>query len=246
MEIKTVLCILFFAISIHIHAQQDTIPQVNETTIDTTILKKTRTKFGGEVYVGASNVLGNRVLLEREGLFGAPLGLREDESSYWTWSFDFGVRMPLYKSFGLDLGMSFVQIGNSNTAESVGPLVMYRNIYQYLAMPMSGFFQFGEDFLVQVGAGFQPRFFMGGKYIETSLNEFNKEIETTTKLNNGYNSLALDVNAHLGFRWNVMENIGVYFIPEFGYNLLDEFNNQQPHVQRSYGLFLKWGLHWQL
>ena len=240
------LFVVIFTASISTHAQSDTINQIRDNSEDSIFIIKSRPKSGGEVYVGASNVLGNRVLLEREGLFGAPLGVRADESSYWTWSFDLGVRMPLYKNFGLDLGMSFIQIGNSNTAESISPLIMYRHVYQYLALPVSGFFQFGDDFLIQVGGGFQPRFFMGGKYIESSLSEFNKEIETTAKLNNGYNSLALDLNAHFGFRWNVMENIGVYFIPEFGYNLLDEFNNQQPHVQRSYGFFFKWGLHWQL
>jgi hypothetical protein len=52
------------------------------------------------------------------------------------------------------------------------------------------------------------------------------------------------VVANLGVRWNLGRNLGVYFIPEFRYGLLDTYQKQTPHVQHMYGLYLRWGLQW--
>lgn len=201
-------------------------------------------KTGQEFYFGASNGLGYRALKERTGLFGKPLGLREKEDPDWSWSFELGARMPFGKNFGLSIGMELTQIGVRYTHDTDSSFVGYRTVNQYLSMPVKAFYQTGENFVIQAGLGLQPRFFLASQYTEINLNDFSQEVETKTKISTGFNSMNLNASIHLGFRWNLMENIGVYFIPEYRYGLVDELDKQAPHVQRSYGLVLRWGLHW--
>jgi hypothetical protein len=86
--------------------------------------------------------------------------------------------------------------------------------------------------------------FVTTRYTQVVKDEFDKEIETTEKLKDNYNYFNIDVVANLGVRWNLGRNLGVYFIPEFRYGLLDTYQKQTPHVQHMYGLYLRWGLQW--
>jgi hypothetical protein len=234
------LTILMFFLNVAF-SQSDSIKPKDVSKADSI---KTKVKTGQEFYIGASNGLGYRTLNERDGLFGAALGIREKERAHWTYSFELGARMPMGKNFGLAVGMEFIQIGVRYTHDTDSSFLGYRTVNRYLSLPIKAFYQSGEDFIIQAGLGLQPRFFLSSGYTEINLNDFGQEVETTTKTTNGFNTIALNASVHLGFRWHVMENIGLYFIPEFRYGLFDELDKQQPHVQRSYGLVLRWGLHW--
>ena len=205
---------------------------------------KPKVKTGQEFFLGASNTFGFRVLSERDNIFGGPLGLRASEDPHWTWSFELGSRNTLSKNFGLSIGMGFTQIGMKYTNDMDSSYLGYRTVNRYISLPFRLFYQRGEDFVIQAGVGLQPRLFISSRQTEINLDDFGQEVETKTKITNGFNTIALDASVHIGFRWNAMENMGLYFIPEFRYGLLDEFDRQQPHVQRSYGLVLRWGLHW--
>lgn len=213
--------------------------------------KPEREKFGDEIFAGVSHVYGFRTLEVREGLFAQELGIRADEQALWTTSFELGYRVKMSKRMQLEFGMEYNQIGMQYRTPNDTSFVGYNRKKQGFAAPIRAVFQpfvigTGEDFMLHVGAGFAPRMFTASRYTAINLNDFGQEEETTTKQTDGYNYFNVDALLNVGFRWNFSHSIGLYFIPEFRYGLLDTYSKQRPYIQHNYGLFLRWGVHWIL
>lgn len=201
-------------------------------------------KTDDEVYFGMSHVFGFRTIKEREGLFGSPLGVREDEIPLWTRSFELGFRTSMSSWMMMEIGVEFNQIGLQYQSPENEEFFAYKRIKRHLSVPFRAVFQWGDRFLIQGALGVAPKMFLSTRYTSIVKNEFDKEVETTEKFKDGYTYFNVDVLANLGVRWNLGRNVGVYFIPEFRYGLLDVYQKQKPHVQHLYGVYLRWGVQW--
>ena len=201
-------------------------------------------KTDDEFFFGMSHVNGFRTLDERPTVFGDSLGIREQEIPLWTMSFEFGLRSSANRWLMIEFGVEYNQIGFQYKSEEGETFLTYRKVKQHLTLPFRAVFQYGDRFLIQGALGVAPKMFVSTRYTQVVKDEFDKEIETTEKLKDNYNYFNIDVVANLGVRWNLGRNLGVYFIPEFRYGLLDTYQKQTPHVQHMYGLYLRWGLQW--
>lgn len=209
--------------------------------------KSPKEKLGEEMFGGISHVWGYRSLKVREGLFGKPLGIRAHETPLWTTSFELGYRAKMTDKIMLEIGMEFNQWGLQYRTPFDSLFVGYNRVNRGFTAPVRLIFQplrISDDFIIQFGIGGAPRMFMSSQLTTLSLDNFGKEEETVTKERNGFNSFNIDFIANLGFRWNLGRNMGVYFVPEFRYGLLDSMEKQSAHVQHNYGLFLRWGVQW--
>lgn len=203
-------------------------------------------KTDDEVFIGISNVWGSRTLQERDNLFGDSLGIRENETPLWTSSFEFGYRASVNPWMMAEFGIEFNQIGVQYVSPEEDEFLRYQRVKRSLSVPIRAVFQWGDRFLLQGGVGVAPKMFLSSLYTEVTKNQFGFEEETTEKLKDNYNYFNIDVIANLGVRWNLGRNLGVYFIPEFRYSLLDTYQKQTPHVQHLYGVYLRWGVQWLL
>jgi hypothetical protein len=203
-------------------------------------------KTDDELFLGMSQVYGNRTLKERDNLFGDSLGIRENEIPLWTRSFEFGYRSSVNRWMMVEFGVEYNQIGIQYQSPEGADFLKYERMKRYLSVPFRAVFQWGNRFLIQGSVGIAPKMFMSTRYKTVVKNNFDKEEETVVKLKDNYTYFNMDVVANLGVRWNLGRNLGVYFIPEFRYGLLDTYKNQTPHVQHLYGLYLRWGLQWLL
>lgn len=232
-------------ITLNCFSQTDSIKQITPSS------SEEKEKFGDEIYAGISHVYGYRSLKVREGLFAQPLGIRENEEAHWTVSFELGYRVKMTERFSLCFGMEFNQIGMQYRTPNDSVFVGYNIVKQGIATPIRTIFQpvtlgSNNDFIIQLGLGVAPKMFIASKYTEIELNNFGQEEETVTIKKNGYNYFNVDALFNAGFRWNISNTIGLYFTPELRYALLDTYDKQRPYIQRNYGLFLRWGLYWQL
>jgi hypothetical protein len=149
----------------------------------------------------------------------------------------------MLEHFLFEFGMEYNQIGMQYRTSEDTTFIGYERKKQGIVAPIRGTFQWGDDFKIQLGGGFAPRMFTASKYKTIVLNDFGQEEETIVKQTDGYNYFNVDVLLNVGFRWNLSQNFGLYFLPEFRYSFLDTYNKQQPYVQHNYGLFLRWGIH---
>lgn len=201
-------------------------------------------KTDDEVFFGMSHVNGFRTLEERPTIFGDSLGIRAEEIPMWTRSFEFGLRASANRWLMIEFGVEYNQIGFQYKSAEGETFLTYQKVKHHLTLPFRAVFQYGDRFLIQGALGLAPKMFLSTRYTEVVKDAFDKEIETTSKLKDNYNYFNLDVVANLGVRWNLGRNLGVYFIPEFRYGLLDTYQKQTPHVQHMYGVYLRWGVQW--
>lgn len=248
---SALFAILFFIIfgAPDFLAQIDTTLVQNSQEGDSTILftnskGKEIKKTGDEFFVGTSNVLGYRTLAVRQGLFGEPLGFRENERTLWTRSFELGYRVLMNKTLMMELGAEYNQIGFQYTSGETDSFLLYKKVKQYITVPIKAVFQWGNTFVIQGSVGLAPKMFLASQFTSIVKDEFDKEIETKQTIKDDYNYFNVDAIVNFGVRWNLSRNIGLYFVPEFRYGLLDTYQKQQPHVQHNYGLYVRWGLHW--
>ncbi len=203
-------------------------------------------KSGDELYVGLSNVYGFRTMKQRDNLFGQALGIKADEIPMWTMSYDLGYRIKMQERFSLEFGIEFNQIGFQYRTLQDSSFVGYDFKIQGFTTPLRGNLQWGKDLIFNLGAGIAPRMLMNSRFTTIEKDSFGKEQRNTLSKTDGFTSFNLDLLINAGLRWNFAEHIGLYFIPEFRYGLFDVYQKQSPQVVHTYGLFLRWGLQWQL
>lgn len=224
-------------------SQQDSI--VNGAIQD----KQRKEKHGDEIFGGISHVYSYRTLKVREGLFAQPLGVRAEEKALWTSSLELGTRVKMNEKFMLEFGMEFNRMGLQYRTPTDSVFVGYNQVIRGLTSPIRCVFQpltLGGNLVIQLGVGAAPRMFMASKFTTIQLNSFGQEEEIVTIEKNGFNYFNVDVLTNVGFRWNFGESLGLYFIPEFRYGLLDTYDKQRPYIQHNYALYLRWGLQFLL
>lgn len=241
----TAFLLLFCSYSFLTIAQNDSLK--NESLENS----KNREKQGDEFFIGISRVMSYRILKNRGNIFGQELGIRADEKPLWTYSFELGYRVKTNERTSLEFGVEYFQMGLQYRTPNDTAFVGYDRKIQGFSTPIRLVvkpFSLGSngDFKVLASVGIMPKMLMAAKYTDITQNEFGKEERTISKETNSYNLFNFDALVNLGFQWNFGENLGLFFLPEFRFQLLDSYMKQTPYIQRYYGLFLRTGIHWNL
>jgi hypothetical protein len=200
------------------------------------------------VYLGAGRVWANRTLTPNEAPFGAPLGVRDDETGLKTWSFQGGVRNRANKYLSYDVGLAIERFGESYQYEDTetDSTLSYTSRYSYIAMPVQLLATFGKDFRFFVGGGIQPQLFAGYRQERDWTTSLNSEQHDTYKVAQGMSQFGFGALATCGIQWRVGNKTSVYCMPTWVWNLTNTYDDQADYEHKAWSFNLKFGLAFHL
>jgi hypothetical protein len=191
-----------------------------------------------DVFVSANWSSTNRNLVENDGLFGEPLGLRADEVKLNVWSFGLGIRNRVHRYFTWEGGMSFIRNGESYSFEGSDSTFSYNTTYSYISMPFKGYFTYGKNIRVFAGGGVIPQMFLQYKQEQEWENSVNAKGDETIKTKSGYNSFVISLAANIGVQVSMGKNVSLFVMPEYRYQLTSTYEktDEYKHFGRAFGL----------
>lgn len=205
---------------------------------------KPNEKSGIEIYAGLSPSYTFRTLTENEGIFGKPLGERENEIGEWISSFEVGIRNDLTSNLQLQIGLGFTRNRESYSFESTETDSIYRyvNTYRHISFPIRLSYEYGEEIAFFGGIGLMPKAFLSMKKVETVIDINNQENDVTTIEREGFNFFVVDAIANMGTKIQFNENYGIYATVEARRQLSNNYDNQSPYIRKPYALGFNLGV----
>lgn len=199
-------------------------------------------------YVGAGRVWGNRDLSSNAAPFGAPLGVRADETGLKLWSFQAGVRNRVGKYLSYDVGLAYDRTGESYSWEDTesDSTFKYASKYSYFAIPVQVLATYGKDFRFFLGGGLQPQLLAGFRQEQEWTTSLNSAGEETVKDTEGLNQFGLGVIASCGIQWRLNKGSSIYVTPTWLWNLNNTYDDQQDYIHKAHSFSLKFGLAFHL
>lgn len=219
--------------------QKDQEKEEGKTEAPSTILKS-----GIEIYAGFNPSYTYRTLGENEGIFGEPLGERENEVGEWISSFEVGMRNDLSKNLQLQIGLGFARNRESYSFEStdIDSVYRYINTYRHISFPIRLSYEYGEEISFFGGVGIMPKAFVSMEKVETLIDINNQESDITTIERDGFNFFVVDAIGSLGTKIQFNENYGIYAVLEARRQLSNNYDNQSPYIRRPYALGFNMGI----
>lgn len=202
--------------------------------------------FETELYVGMTPSFSSRVLQPNDGLFGKPLGERENEVGKWISSYGLGVRSALGENVGFEFGVGFNREKEFYSFEDVDTSYMYTSTYNYLNFPLKVSFFTPGRLSFYGAAGIAPKVFFQQKKEITFNNGTGFDTNEEEIIKDGFNTMMIDVVANAGIRYNATDIWGVYLLPEFRYQLNSSYDNQAPFKRNPYAFGIQFGLQFSL
>ena len=214
--------------------------------VDTPRVKRTPTEGLNEFsfYLGAGRVFSNRVLTENAFPFGAPLGLRADETGLKSWSFQVGVRNRFAQWFSYDAGLSIDRTGESYSYDDpeTDSTYSYTTRYTYYALPLQVFVTYGKDLRFFAGGGIQPQLFAGYRQEQQWTTSKNGEDKATITADKGMNSFTMAAIASAGVQLRFGPRVSIYLLPTMLWNLTSTYDDQSDYIHKARTFNLKFGL----
>lgn len=195
-------------------------------------------KSGIEIYAGFSPSFTYRTLNENEGVFGEPLGERENEVGEWISSFEAGVRNDLTNNLQLQIGLGFARNRESYSFESTETDSVYKyiNTYRHVSFPIRLSYEYGEEISFFGGIGLMPKAFVSMEKVETVIDINNQESDVTTIEREGFNLFVVDAIGSIGTKIQFNQNYGIYATIEARRQLTNNYDNQSPYMRKPYAL----------
>ncbi|MDH4474603.1 MAG: hypothetical protein QE487_18510 [Fluviicola sp.] len=195
-------------------------------------------------YLGAGRVYANRDLESNKAPFGAPLGVRADETGLKAWSFQVGVRNRVSKFISYDAGFALDRFGESYEFDDPDSdsTFSYTSRYSYYAMPIQVFFTYGKDLRIFAGGGIQPQLLAGFRQEQKWNTILGSAQEATLKGKDGFNGFGLGIIASCGFQWRLNKNTSLYMLPSWVWNLTSTYDDQSDYIHKAHSFNLKFGL----
>jgi hypothetical protein len=199
-------------------------------------------------YLGAGRVWADRKLTSNEAPFGAPLGIRSDETTLKTWSFQGGVRNRVNKYLSYDVGLALDRFGESYSYEDseTDSTLDYTSRYSYVALPVKFLATFGKDFRFFAGGGVEPQLLAGYSQERDWTTELNSNENETVKRTEGISQFGFGVLATCGFQWRLGRSTSVYCMPTWMWNLTNTYDDQADYEHKARSFNLKFGLAFHL
>lgn len=201
-------------------------------------------KSGIEIYAGYSPAFTFRTLAENDGIFGKPLGQRENEVGEWIGSFEAGVRNDLGNNLQLQIGLGYTRNRESYSFESTETDSIYRyvNTYRHISFPIRLSYEYGDEIAFFGGIGIMPKAFLSMQKVETVIDINNQESDITTIEREGYNFFVLDAIGTMGTKIEFNPNYGIYATLEARRQLSNNYDSQSPYIRRPYALGFNFGI----
>lgn len=179
-----------------------------------------------------------RKLVENEGLFGKPLGERENETPGNKWSFGLGFRNQLHKNIALEGGIAFMRNAEKYSFEGVDTAYSYKTEYSYIAMPIKVYYTYGKSIKLLAGIGITPQMFVRYKQDREWKTSEGKEESETFKTTTGFNSFTISGTVSAGVQFELGKRVAVQLIPEYRIQFTSSNNdkNAYKHYARALGI----------
>lgn len=193
---------------------------------------------GTSIYINTNWSYTPRKLIENEGLFGKPLGERENETPGNKWSFGLGFRNQLHKNVALEGGIAFMRNAEKYSFEGIDTSYSYKTEYSYIAMPIKVYYTYGKSIKLLAGVGITPQMFVRYKQDREWKTSEGKQESETFKTTTGFNSFTISGTVSAGVQFELGKRLGIQLIPEYRIQLTSSNNdkNAYKHYARAIGI----------
>jgi len=195
------------------------------------------------LYANWSNT--NRILRPnpaKDGLFGEPLGIREDELNLNVWSYGFGFRSVFSEHFMWQGGISWMRNGETfdYQATDSDSTFAYQTYYNYIAMPIKVMYQTGGRVNFYGGIGVMPQLFFSYRQEQQWTTVVNTQVTETVKTKNGFNTFVLAGMVTAGVQLRMNSGASIFLEPEYRIHLTNSYTeiDSYEHFGRAFGLNL--------
>lgn len=213
--------------------------EVEEVVIETIPLKEVKT----EVLAFANWSNTNRVLRPNsanDGLFGAPLGDRENEQNLNVWSYGIAVRSDVGSNLMWQGGISWIRNGETFNYEATDSdsTFAYQTFYNYVAMPLKVLYKYGGRVRFYGGLGITPQMFFSYRQEQQWTTVNNTQVNETIQTKNGYNSFVLSGTITGGVQLRFNKGSSVFIEPEYRFHLTNTYEaiDSFEHFGRAFGI----------
>lgn len=176
------------------------------------------------------------------GLFGEPLGIREDESNLNVWSYGLGFRSVFKENFMWQGGISFMRNGETfdYQATDSDSTFAYQTYYNYVAMPIKVMYRYGGRVSFYGGLGIMPQLFYSFRQEQQWTTVVNTQVTETVKTRNGYNTFVLAGTITAGVQLRMNSGASLFVEPEYRIHLTNSYTeiDSYEHFGRAFGLNL--------
>jgi hypothetical protein len=196
-----------------------------------------------EVLVYANWASTSRVLRSNpanDGIFGEPLGIREDEGNLSVWSYGLAFRSVFKKNFVWQGGISWMRNGETfdYQASDSDSTFAYQNFYNYIAMPLKIMYQTGGRINFYGGVGLTPQLFFSFRQEQQWTTVLNTQVSETIKTRNGYNTFILSGSLTAGAQLRMNSGASIFVEPEYRFHLTNSYTeiDSYEHFGRAFGV----------
>ena len=214
--------------------------EISEETQELENATKTLDTRNTEAYFHANWSSTSRKLIENISPFGDTLGSRVFEDKLNRWSYGIGFRSRLNDYLSWEGGISLLRNGESYLYEAADTMFTYNTTYMYIGMPVKVLFTYGRQVRLYAGLGVLPQMFVQYRQDQEWLTTLDYREKNTFTTNNGYNSFVFSVVFNVGVQMDITNNMAMYILPEFRYQLTSSYEKQSDfkHYGRALGLNL--------
>lgn len=249
-DFKTWLFVVVLMISLNSFSQIVIGDETSQpTTANDAVTKKERkviTDDWSEFYFGIQPMYTFRTLKTNEGLFGKPLGDKEEEFGDWVSSYGLGVRTTLNHNFILDIGVGVSRNRESFSIDRPDSLFQYSNTYRHIAMPIRIGYNYGKDLAFFAAVGLMPKAFLSERRDIFYRDNQGFDVEEKELFKNNYQQFLVDAIASVGIRLSTDQNFGFFLMAEGAYQLTNNYTKQGPFIRNSFGVGLSVGFQFYL
>lgn len=174
------------------------------------------------------------------GLFGDPLGIREDEGNLNVWSYGVAFRSQMKYNLMWQGGLSWIRNGETFNFEDTesDSTFAYQTFYNYVAMPLKLMYHYGDRVRIYGGVGLVPQMFFSYRQEQQWTTVNNNQSNATVKTKNGYNSFVLSGCVNLGIQLRFNSGSSIFIEPEYRLHLTNSYEktDSYEHFGRAFGL----------
>ncbi len=239
---KYFLILLLSTTSLLTSAQIITNTNPSEVKKEIVTEKEIKIKTGTEIYVGVSPSYTFRTLEINEGLFGKPLGHRNEEVGEWTTGFNVGVRTKVTDFLKLEIGVGYSGNKESFDFTSNDSVFKYSNTYRHIDFPMRIAYSYGNEISFYGALGVIPKAFISMKDETTTLDINGNEQTIKTIEKDNFNFFLIDAVATIGTQVKFSENYGMYAMLEGRRQLTNNYNSQSAYIRKAFAIGFNVGI----
>ncbi|MES2799340.1 MAG: hypothetical protein V4638_04935 [Bacteroidota bacterium] len=205
-------------------------------------VKKEASLKSTAIYLGANWSYCFRSLEVNEGLFGEPLGDRENEKYLSTFSYSIGLQNQINNFLFWDGGISLAVNGEQLTTTMNDTTTNRKTQYRYLMMPLRINAFYENKVRISGGLGVAPQLFLNSKeFVEITNNTTENSSTSESKNKNGFNAFAVSAIFNAGLSVPLSKSFSFWLSPEVRIQLNSSYAKTQPYIHKGRAFGLNFG-----